>query len=330
MTSKTYVSRRIVLTCLAALGLSGVAGILNAQDAGFAKRPVRIIVPFPPGGGVDLVARLVGNGITPQIGQQVIVENRSGAGGNIGAAAVAKAPPDGHTLLVAPTGVLALAPVLFKDAGYSPSKDLVPVAVLVTLPQVLMVPASSPHKSFNELMAFARANPGKLTVGSSGKGSGQHLAVELLMKLGGLKFHHVPYRGSADVTRAVVAGETDMAFVDPASLALARSGKLRALAVTTEKRVSALPDTPTIGEAVRGYEAASHFALLAPAGTPADVVAQINAAVAKTLGEPGLRSRLENEGMTPSTESAAYAAQFVRGQSDKWQKFIAESGIELR
>jgi tripartite-type tricarboxylate transporter receptor subunit TctC len=265
--------------CIAATGS-------QAAEAGFAEHPVRIVVPFPPGGGVDQVARLVGKGLSERIGQAVIVENRPGAGGNIGAATVARAKNDGYTLLMAPTGVLALAPLMFVDPGYSPSKDLVPVAMVTTLPQILMVSGKSEFQSLEALLAYARKNPGKLTVASSGRGTGQHLAVELFMKQGNVDFLQVPYKGSADVMRAVLGGETDMMFVDPSALPLVRAGTLRALAVTTERRVAALPDTPAIAEHIKDYEAASYYALLAPAGTPAAVIAELNAAVNETQREP--------------------------------------------
>lgn len=321
------VSRRFIIAIGIAMSLFGLTRGLHAQQLSFATKPISIVVPFPAGGGVDLVARIVANGMAPQMGQAVVVHNRSGAGGHIGAAAVAKSAADGYTLLVAPTTTLALGPVLFADPGYSASKDLVAVAILVTLPQILMVREDSSHKTFQEVMEFARGNPGKLTVGTCGKGCGQHLAVQFLMKLGNVQFHHIPFRGTADAMSAVLGGQIDMALLDPSSLSLVRGGKLRAIAVTTEKRASALPDTPAIGELVKDYEAATHFAMLAPTGTPAQVIAQLNAAVAKTLRDPSVQARLANEAMMPYADSAAYASQFVRDQAEKWQKFVVESGL---
>lgn len=325
-----FQSRRSVLALLAAAPLGIGVTTARAADTNFPEHPIRIVVPFPPGGGVDQVARLVGRGMSAQMGQPVVVENRPGAGGNIGASTVARAKPDGYSLLVVPTGVLALAPLLFADPGYSPSKDLVPVAMLTTLPQILMVSAKSRFQSLEELVSHARANPGKLTVASSGRGTGQHLAVELFMKLGNVEFLQVPYKGSADVMRAVLGGETDMMFVDPAALAQVRAGALRALAVTTERRIAALPDTPALAEQVKGYEAASYYALLAPAGTPPDVVAKLNAAVNKAQQDPELSRRFENDGMQPMVDSVEFADRFVRGQSEKWTRFVADAGIQLK
>ncbi len=323
-------SRRTAVASLVAATLFVFAGGASAADAAYPEHPIRIVVPFPPGVGVDYVARLVGKDLSTQLGQPVIVDNRAGAGGNIGASTVARAKNDGYTLLLVPTGVLALAPLMLADPGYSPSKDLVGVAMMTSLPQILMVNASSKFTNLEALIAYARANPGKLTIASSGRGSGQHLAVELFMKQAGIEFLQVPYKGSSEVKRAVLAGETDMMFVDPSALPLIRAGTLRALAVTTEKRIPALPDTPALSEQVTGYEAASYYALVAPTGTPDPVLNAINKAVNKVQADPELKSRFETDGMQTFNESVEFADKFVRGQSDKWTKFIAESGIALK
>jgi tripartite-type tricarboxylate transporter receptor subunit TctC len=322
--------RRCFIAALAATPLAAAASRAFAAEGSFPEHPIRIVVPFPPGGGVDQVARLIGRGVATELGQPVVVENRSGAGGNIGASAVARAKPDGYSLLILPTGVLALAPLMFADPGYSPSKDLTPVAVLTTLPQILMVGAGSQFRDLQALLDYARANPRKLTVASSGRGTGQHLAVELFMKLANVEFLQVPYKGSADVMRSVLGGETDMMFVDPAALPQVRAGTLRALAVTTEGRIAALPDTPAIAEHAKGYEAASYYVLMAPAGTPADVLARLNAAVNKTQRDPQLRDRFENDGMLPMVESLEFAGRFVNEQTEKWTRFIADAGIALK
>lgn len=321
-------SRRLITVSVAALALFGSVGISQAQ--GYAQRAVHIVVPFPAGGGVDMVARLMGNEMSKQIGQPMVIENRAGAGGNIGAAAVARSKPDGHTLLLAPAGVLALAPLIMESPGYSPSEDLTTVAVLVMLPQLLTVSADSPFKTLDELIDHARANPGKLTIASSAKGTGQHLATELFMKQSGTNMLIVPYAGSSDAVRAVLGGDTDATLVDPASLPLVRSGKLRVLGVTTEKRVEALPDTPAIAEVVEGYEAASYYSLHAAAGTPSTAIAELNAAVQTALADSAVRTRLESEGMVVMSGSPEDANRFIRTYTEKWQKFIADSGISLR
>jgi len=323
------VNRLLLMATLAVVQL--FVSVARAQDAAssYPAKPIQIVVPFAAGGGTDLVARLVGNELSGGWRQPVVVENRPGAGGNIGAALVARSVPDGHTLLVAPTGVVVLAPHAFDDIGYRPS-DLAAVSILVSLPQILLVPASSPFRTLADLLSFARANPGKLNVGSSGKGTGQHMAVELLIRTAKVNLTDVAYRGSSQATAAIVAGEIDLLLSDPSALQHLESGRLRALGVTTRDRVAFLPDVPAIGELVVGYEAASYYGLFAPSATPADVQSKINAGVAEVLKRPEISMRLAANGMQVLTVSAQQAQAFVQGEAEKWGGLIQAAGIKLK
>jgi tripartite-type tricarboxylate transporter receptor subunit TctC len=302
-----------------------------AQDAAssYPAKPIQIVVPFAAGGGTDLVARLVGNELSRGWRQPVVVENRPGAGGNIGAALVARSIPDGHTLLATPTGAVVLAPYAFDDIGYRPA-DLTTVSILVSLPQILLVPSNSPFKTLAELLSYAQANPGKLNVGSSGKGTGQQMAVELLMRTAKVSLTDVGYRGSSQATSAIIAGEIDLLFSDPSALPYLESGRLRALGVTTRDRVALLPDVPAIGELVAGYEAASYYGLFAPSATSPDVQNKINAGVVEVLRRPEISTRLAANGMEVLTATAQQSQAFVQGEAEKWGGLIRTSGIKLK
>lgn len=325
-----YFSRaaRFVFASVACAALWGAPS--SAQDANYPTRPIELVVPFSAGGGVDAVARRLGDRMSSILGQPIIVVNRPGVGGHAGAMHVARSNPDGYTLLVAPTTTLALASLVVTDNRYTPSKDLTPVSILVSLPQILMVGPGSSFKTLGDLMNYAKANPSKVSVGTCSKGCGQYVAVELLMKSAGIALNHVPYKGTADALRDLMGGVLDMALIDPPSLSPARAANLRPLVITSETRLKSLPDTPTVAETLKGYEAATHYALLAPANTPKDIIAKLNAAVSKAFADRTLTDRLEAEGMSYYSESPAFAAQFIRGQYDKWHKFLKESGVEPR
>jgi tripartite-type tricarboxylate transporter receptor subunit TctC len=317
---------------VAAIAVSSLfAPAVSAQDptAAYPSKPIEIVVPFAAGGGTDLVARLIANELAGKWRQPVRVENRPGAGGNIGAAAVARAAADGHTLLATPTGAVVLAPYAFDEIGYRPA-DLTAVSILVSLPQILMVPASSPFKSLSDLMAHAKANPGKLNMGSSGKGTGQHMAGQLLMRMAEVSLTDVPYRGSAQATAAIIAGEIDLLLTDPASLPHVASGRLRALGVTTKDRVPSLPDVPAIGELIAGYEAASYYGLFAPSATPRAVQDKINEAVAEALKQPAIQKQLETNGMQAQVATSEQAQAFVQSEALKWGNLIKTAGIQLK
>ncbi len=302
-----------------------------AQDAAssYPSRAVELVVPFPAGGGLDLVARLIGKELSLKWGKPVVVQNRPGAGGSIGASTVARSTADGHTLLVAPTSVIVLAPYAFDNTGYEPA-DLTAVSTLVSLPQILVVPANSPLTTLPDLLAYAKANPGKLNVGSSGKGSGQHMAAQLLLNLAQVKMTDVPYRGTAPAIAAVVAGEVDLLFADPASLPHVERGRLRALGVSTRDRVGSLPDVPAIGEVVAGYEAASYYALFAPSATPHTLQDKINAAIAEAFRQPAIMEQLTTQGMQLRLATAEQSQSFVQSEAQKWGDLIKATGINLK
>lgn len=311
------------------LGLFAHATLAEDAALSYPSRQIGIVVPFGAGGGTDLVARLIGNDLSGKWRQPVIVDNRPGAGGNIGAAAVARSAADGQTLLATPTGAVVLAPYAFDDIGYRP-EDLTAVSILVSLPQILMVPADSPFKTLSDLLVYAKANAGKLNVGSAGKGTGQHMAAQLFMHMANVSLTDVPYRGSAQATAAVVAGEIDLLFTDPASLPQVKSGRLRALGVTTKDRVASLPDVPAIGEVVAGYEAASYYGLFAPSATPRAIQEKINAGVAEALKQPAISRQIEANGMQPLFLTAEQSQAFVQGEAQKWGNLIKTAGIKLK
>ncbi|OZI60805.1 Bug family tripartite tricarboxylate transporter substrate binding protein [Bordetella genomosp. 11] len=293
----------MMLICLCCIPVASRAGT-------YPEKPVTIVVPYPPGGGVDFVGRLLATGLS-RLGQPVVVENRAGAGGTIGAAFVAHARPDGYTLLVGGTGPLSIGPLLTKNLPYSPSKDLDPISLVVLIPQILVVHPSLPVKSVSELLALARAKPGSLTMGSGGIGTGQHLAGAMLNSLAHVDIQHIPYKGTSLAVNDLLGGHIDMMFADPSVTPMIKSGQLRALGLTTPKRSPLMPDLPTIGETVPGYAMQSFYAITAPAGTPADVVAKLNGAVAALLAEPDTQQKLAAEGMIAAPSSPADARAFI-------------------
>jgi tripartite-type tricarboxylate transporter receptor subunit TctC len=321
--------KQLWLAATAVLGLFAHTALAQDAASSYPSRQIGIVVPFGAGGGTDLVARLIGNDLSGKWRQTVIVDNRPGAGGNIGAAAVARSAADGHTLLATPTGAVVLAPYAFDDIGYRPA-DLTAVSILVSLPQILMVPANSPFKTLSDLLAYAKANAGRLNVGSAGKGTGQHMAGQLFMRMANVSLTDVPYRGSAQATAALIAGEIDLLFTDPASLPYVTSGRARALGVTTKDRVPSLPDVPAIGEVVSGYEAASYYGLFAPSATPRAVQDKINAGVTEALKQPAIARQIEANGMQPVFLTAEQSQAFVQSESQKWGNLIKTAGIELK
>jgi tripartite-type tricarboxylate transporter receptor subunit TctC len=298
-----------------------------AQPA-WPDRPVRLVVPFPPGGSNDIVTRLLAEALQERLGQPFLVENRGGAGGNIGADVVAKAVPDGHTLLVAAPGPFAINEHLYRSMPFDPARDLVPVALVAAVPIVLVVPAESPARSLAELIAWARREPGKLAFGSSSIGGTNHLAGELLKSSAGIDLVHVPYRGAAPAMTDLIAGRLQLYFDNmPGVLPQLRDGRIRALAVAGATRAAALPDLPTMAEAgLEGFEASSWFGLAAPGGTPPALIARIAAAVQAALAEAGLRAKLAASGAEPGTLDAEGFARYVAAERARWGKVVQASG----
>jgi tripartite-type tricarboxylate transporter receptor subunit TctC len=315
------------IRCLAALVAIAAPLTVAAQD--YPTRPIVLVSPFPPGGSVSLVARIVAEKMGETLGQSIVVENRGGAGGTIGARSVAKSPPDGYTLLLGYTGTLAIGPSMYPNAGFDPRKDFVPVGRIGTAPTLLVVHPSVPVHSVAELIAYAKANPGKLNFGSAGIGTVGHLAGELLATMAGLQLVHVPYKGTGPAITDLLGGHIPMMFTPvPTAHAQAESGLLRALAVTGAERSSLLPDVPTVAESgLPGYEAALRYGLLAPAGTPRAIIERLNKELRTALAAEDVRTRLAADGaeVLPSTPEQ-YAADIDREEAT-WSKVVNALGL---
>ena len=320
------------LLAAAALAISS----LTAQAQSWPSKPVRMIVPFPPGGTTDIVARSLGAELQKMWGQPVVVENRAGAGGNVGADAVAKSANDGYTLLMGTVGTHSINAALFAQSGnkmpFDPVKDFVPITLAAGVPNVMVIHPSVPASSVNEFIAYAKANPGKLNMASSGNGTSIHLTGELFKTVTGTYMVHLPYRGSAPAMSDLLAGNTNVMFDNlPSALPHIKSGRLKALAVTSRVRSPTLPDTPTIEEAanLKGFDASSWFGLFAPAGTPRAIVDKIQADVAKALAVPEVRERFVSQGAQPGGTTPDQFAAFIRGETEKWAKVVKVSNAKV-
>jgi len=297
----------------------------------YPAKPIRLVVPFAPGGSTDIFARLVGERLAPALGQPVVIENRAGAGGNIGAEAVARSAPDGYTLLMATTGVMAINHALYRNLGYDAARDLAPVVFIASITNVLIVPPELPAKSVAELIALAKSQPGRLSFASSGAGSSTHMSAELFKLMTGTDLLHVPYKGSGQALPDLMSGRVSMMFENmPGAISHIRSGKLRVLAVTGLKRSPALPEVPTIAEAgVPGYESLSWSGLAAPAGTPREVVQRLNRETIAVLAQPELRAKLADQGGEAVGGSPEQFQEHVRAEREKWGRLVRERNIVL-
>jgi len=299
-----------------------------AQD--YPSKPVQIIVPFPPGGGTDLLARVMAEKLRERFGQPVTVENRSGAAGNIGAEAVYKAPADGHTLLFTQPAPIVVNQALYNKLGFEPER-FVPIALVSIQDIMLAANPKLPANDLKELIAYAKANPGKLNFGSSGAGSAPHLAAELFASMAGVKMVHVPYKGSGESQSATLAGHVDLTFFAfSTALRHTKAGKLRAIAVGGAKRNPQAPDVPSISEVLPGYSAASWTALFAPPGTPAPVVQKLTSAAAEILRMPDVQKRLADQGDESADMTPAQLAEFLREERERWGSLIKMLGIEAK
>ena len=319
-------SRRSLLVASSAAMLGSAALAQN-----YPARPVKIVVPFPPGGSNDIVARVIAQKLTERSGQTFIVENRAGAGGNIGAEAVATAEPDGYTLLLAAPPPLTVNAALYKNLKFDPAKAFAPVSLVATVPIVLAVHPSVGVKNVAELLALAKAKPGTLNFGSSGNGSTNHLAGELLKSMARIDLVHVPYKGAAPAMNDLVAGHIPMMFDNmPAVLPQVKGRKIIAIAVAGATRASAMPEVPTVAESgVAGFDASSWFGLVAPAGTPATVLAKLVGEIDAILKLPDVQLRFEQLGAQPGTVSEAAFGRFLADETTKWAKIILESGAKV-
>jgi tripartite-type tricarboxylate transporter receptor subunit TctC len=327
--SRTFSSTRRTLTLAAAsaLGLLALTP-LAAQAQAFPTKAITIIVPFSAGGTTDILARVLGQFISKDLGQPVIIDNRAGAGGNIGTQLVARAAPDGYTILMGTVGTHAINQSLYPKLGFDPIKDFAPLTRVALVPNLLVANPAQPFKTVKELMAYAKTNPGKVTFGSSGSGTSIHLSGELFKQMAGVDIQHVAYKGSAPAVNDLLGNHIAIMFDNmPSAISHVKAGKLRPLAVTTAQRSPALPDVPTIAEAgVPGYEATSWFGLLAPAKTPAPVVARLNASILKALADPDVKKKLLEQGAEPAGETPAQFAAFIASETVKWGKIVKQSG----
>ena len=322
-------SRRAALTGLALAALAVTAPGVQAQT--WPAKPVRIVVPYPPGGPTDIVARLVGQRLSDKLGQPFVIDNRAGAGGNIGAEAVAKAPADGYTLLLGTTAH-AINPSLFKSLGYDIQKDFVPLALLTSIPLVLVVPASSPAGTVADVVALAKSKGGGLPYGSSGNGQSTHLAAEMFASMAGAPMTHVPYKGSAPALTDLAGGQVALMFDTMLSaMPQVKAGRLKAIAVTSAARAPSAPDVPTVAEAtgLAGYEATAWNGLFAPAGTPPQVSALLARAVAEVLAEPETRQRFAADGAIAGSGTPAEFGGFVRREIDKWRGVVQRANVKV-
>ena len=318
-----------VAVCLAA---SSAFPVL-AQDAAadYPSKFVTLIVPYAAGGSSDTRARQVAEKIAGYLGKPVVVDNKPGAGGNIGIDAVAKSPPDGYTIGLGQTSNLAINPTLYPKLPYDSLKDFVPIVLVADAPLVLVVPAGSPYKTLAELVAAAKKKPGDISLGSPGNGTVAHLTGELLQTAAGIKLQHIPYKGSAQAMTDLIGGQVQVYMSSvPTALSHIKGGKLRPIAVTSTKRVPALPDVPTISEAgYKGFDANTWFGLVAPKGTPPAIVDKINAEVNKVLKSPDVREKFAAEGGGPMGGTSAEFAALLKTDHAKWGKVVKDSGVKL-
>ncbi|UHL63783.1 tripartite tricarboxylate transporter substrate binding protein [Paralcaligenes sp. KSB-10] len=301
-----------------------------SQAAAYPSEPISIVVPFPPGGTTDLVARVLAEKLALQLKQSVIVKNRQGAGGNIGAAEVARAKPDGYTLLLSSAGPLSINQQLYANPGYDPIKDFAPVSLVASVPIMLVSNPKAPFTTLAGLIAYAKAHPGQLSYGSQGSGTTSHLTMELLKLDAGIDLQHIPYRGSAPAAADLIGGQIQVMFDNsPTTLPQVKAGTMRALGVASSHRIPEMKNIPAIAEIVPGFESEAWFGLVAPAGTPAQTVDTLNAAVRRVLADPAVISRFRAVGVNLVGDSPSEFRRFIQAEVGKWGKIIKATGLKL-
>lgn len=321
--------RALALIAAAAI-CSAITATLPAAADDYPNRPITLVVPFPPGGSTSIVGRIVADKMSELLGQQIVVENRGGAGGTIGTRQVAKSPADGYTLLLGYTGTLAIGPSLYSNVGYDPRKDFAPIGRIGSAPNTLVVHPSFQVHSVKELVAYAKANPGKVSFGSAGVGTVSHICGEYFATEAGIQILHIPYKGTGPAVTDLLGGHIPMAFAPiPAVHEQAKSGNLRMLAVTSAKRSTLMPDVPTIAEAgVPGFEAVLRYGLVAPAGTPKPIVDRLNQVLNKVLASDEMRKRLAIEGAEPAPGTPEEYAADIDREERTWAKVVKASGAK--
>ena len=323
----TVISRLVALLLVFLAAPTSVAQTAEA----YPNKPIRLIVPFPPGGPADTLARVVGEKIGINTGKQVVVDNRPGAGGNIGMALGAKSAPDGYTLVLAPAGNLTVNPSLYRSVPYDVGKDFAPITVLAAVPNVLVVHPSIPARNLTEFIAYAKAQRGPLNFSSPGAGSGAHLAGELFKSMVGAEMVHVPFAGIAPAVTAVLGGQVQLMFAGaPSVLQHVRAGKLNALGVASPKRMASAPDLPTLSESgLAGFDVTSWYSVVAPAGTSPEIIARLQAELAKALREPDVREKLAGLGAEPIANTPSEFAAMIKTETAKWSEIVRSAKITI-
>lgn len=320
---------RAIVALVAALAI--FAGSAHGAETGYPNKPIRLVVPFPPGGTTDVIGRLIGQQLSTRLGQQFVIDNRPGAGGSIGTDIVAKAPADGYTLLLGTVATHSINPSLYARLPYDAVKDFAPISLLATLPNVLVVNPSLPVRSVRELVALAKAKPGTLTFASGGNGTTHHLSGELFKRMAGVDMTHVPYKGNAPAIADVLGGQVSMMFDNIGnSLPHIKAGKLRALALTGAVRAPVLPSLPTLTElGFAGFNITSWFGLFAPAGTPQPIVERLNTEVNRALHDNQVRGLLASEGIEAQVDTPEQFRLFLQAEAVRWAKLVKESGAHI-
>lgn len=328
MNTTRFNARRTVLQAIAAASLGAALVPAAFAAEAFPNKPITMVVPFVAGGTTDILARIVGQSLGEELGQPVIIDNRAGAGGNIGGQFAARAPADGYTIFMGTVGTHAINEWLYKKMPFNPNKDFVPLTRVANVPNLLVANPAQPFKNVKELISYAQAQPGQVNFGSSGSGSSIHLSGELFKMMAKVDMIHIPYKGSAPAVTDLLGNQIAIMFDNmPSAIQHVRSGKLRPLAVTTAKRSPELPDVPTVAEAgVPGYEATSWFGLFAPTKTPADVQAKLHAAIIKVLQKPDVIKKIGDQGGEVVTESQAEFGKFIAAENEKWKQVVKTSG----
>lgn len=323
-------TRRTAIARVAALACAPVAFQASAQD-NYPNKPIRLIVPFPPGQSSDILGRVIAEELHAALGQAVIVDNKAGSGGAIGMEMAARAEPDGYTLLTASSGPLAINPSLYPNLPYDPVKSFAPIMNVAAIPQVLVVSANAPWADIKQFVAAAKASPGKLTFGSAGAGSTQHLTMEMLRSRLGLDMVHSPYKGAPPAINDLMGGHIQALFDSmPSVLAFIKSGKLRAIAVSSAERSPFLPDVPTVAETVvPNFKAMAWIGIAAPAGTPVPVVSKLNAGLAKAMATQKVKDKLNTLAFSPIGDTPEQFGQFIKAEVSNWAKVVKDSGTKL-
>jgi tripartite-type tricarboxylate transporter receptor subunit TctC len=318
------------LLCLLLLTLAAPTSGAQAADA-YPGKSIRLIVPFPPGGPADALARIVADKIGASTGQPVVVDNRPGAGGNIGMAIGAKAAPDGYTLVLAPAGNLTVNPTLYRSVPYDVGRDFAPVTVVAAVPNILVVHPSIPARNLAEFIAYAKMHPGQLNFASPGAGSGAHLAGELFKSVAGVHMVHVPFNGIGPAVTAVLGGQVQLMFAGaPAVLQHVHAGKLHALGVASLKRMASAPEIPTLSESgLAGFDVTSWYSIVAPAGTPPEIIARLYAEISKALREPDVRDKLAGQGAEPIVNTPVEFAAMIKTETAKWSEIVRSANITI-